>query len=370
MLTATNTEKTVAVTAPAFLALCSLVVIQVSVGLIYKASQTGDSYRFSQASALAIAEFTKFLISASLYSLSRLRVVHRGTHDTHNSRATSWKKDLERLSPSTIFGFSSLAVVYTINNHLSFKLFLLADPGTIQLLKSGSTCTTALIRSMLLEKHQTRSQWLAILCQICGLIMSQYQHKGSQSSLVPRALTLYPLSTYFFLVLASILTAVSGVWNEYLCTATPTTHSVSTTNSPQIHLQNTVLYLSGALTNLLLHLYRLHDNGCSGSPEPAFFHGYDSLPALLVVVSNVAIGLAITLVYTLANSVIKCFATSFSTGCLLILSSFWFGVPLTWERGLGSLIVFGSTYSYLMSSCKSTLEHSDPGSRKKEVKVG
>lgn len=53
------------------------------------------------------------------------------------------------------------------------------------------------------------------------------------------------------------------------------------------------LYAAGATINVLLHLVM----ALVKSDEPGFFVGYGSWGAILVIMSNVFIGLAITAVY-------------------------------------------------------------------------
>jgi hypothetical protein len=48
---------------------------------------------------------------------------------------------LTEVSTETQYGFSKLALLYALINNTVFVLYKLADPGTIQLIKSGNyTC--------------------------------------------------------------------------------------------------------------------------------------------------------------------------------------------------------------------------------------
>jgi hypothetical protein len=79
------------------------------------------------------------------------------------------------------------------------------------------------------------------------------------------------------------LSAVAGVYNQTLLKD----------EEASLHAGNMMLYGSGVVINMILHITirSLKDD------EPAFFVGYNSVPAILVVLSNVFIGLAITAVY-------------------------------------------------------------------------
>lgn len=60
-----------------------------------------------------------------------------------------------------------------------------------------------------------------------------------------------------------------------------------------LHADNMVLYAAGSAINLTCHLVI----GLLKADEPSFFSGYNSWGAIMVVASNVFIGLAITAVY-------------------------------------------------------------------------
>ena len=64
--------------------------------------------------------------------------------------------------------------MYFTNNQLTFLLFLRADPASINLLKAGSSATTALVWCISMGKVVSQQQWLAIAMQVCGLIVVQY----------------------------------------------------------------------------------------------------------------------------------------------------------------------------------------------------
>ena len=110
--------------------------------------------------------------------------------------------------------------------------------------------------------------------QVCGLVVTQYR-PGSGSA--------YPFSTYILLICQTIMSACAGVYNQKLCKS----------QDASLHVDNMVLYASGASINLLIHIAVKSLN----AEEPGFFVGYNTFAAIMVLVSNVFIGLAITAVY-------------------------------------------------------------------------
>ena len=160
--------------------------------------------------------------------------------------------------------------------------------------------------------------------QICGLMVTQYRPDTGAS---------YPLSTYTLLIFQTFLSASAGVYNQSLCKR----------GTASLHGDNQTLYASGAAINLVIHIIMK----ILKSDEPSFFSGYNSIGAIMVVLSNVFIGLAITAVYKYADAIIKCFATAVSTGILLYLSPLLFGAEMSFLVLPGTLVVFISTWLYM-----------------------
>lgn len=73
---------------------------------------------------------------------------------------------LTEVSTETQYGFSKLALLYALINNTVFVLYKLADPGTIQLIKSGITLVTALVLWFTLGTRIAKLQWIAIMLQV------------------------------------------------------------------------------------------------------------------------------------------------------------------------------------------------------------
>ncbi|KAK5032609.1 hypothetical protein LTS07_004019 [Exophiala sideris] len=197
------------------------------------------------------------------------------------------------LSTPTIVGYGHLALLYALINNTIFVLFRLADPGTINLVKSGITLATALTSMIFLGSNVARLQWAAIGFQICGLMLSQY-HPGQ-----------------------TFVSAIAGVFNQYLLKS----------QSATLHAQNMVLYNFSIIFNATIHwtIKALKPE------EPA--------PVLK--------GLAITAIYKYADAIAKCFATAISTAILLYLAPLLFHTEFSFLMLPGTLIVFIATWMYM-----------------------
>ncbi|TAQ89874.1 hypothetical protein B7494_g1813 [Chlorociboria aeruginascens] len=340
-----------------YAAALGLVAIQVGMGIILKIAQKGGTYEFSPSSSVTLSEFFKMVLSTIFFYRECRKRNARNVNPSHTALPTSERNSFEEskafsgeqmngngessgshvaeryknarepyldlrtfwgyckneVSRDTRYGFAQLALFYALINNTIFVAFKLADPGTIQLTKSGVTFITALVMIFTLGSKITKVQWIAIVIQICGLMVTQYH---------PETGTSYPISTYLILLFQVFLSALSGVYNQALLKS----------DNASLHADNMILYASGAAINLILHFtIRLFK-----ADEPGFFTGYGSIGAFMVVMSNVFIGLAITAVYK-----------SVSTGILLYLSPILFGTELSFLVLPGTIVVFIASWLYM-----------------------
>ncbi|KAF2668334.1 hypothetical protein BT63DRAFT_425654 [Microthyrium microscopicum] len=356
---------------PAYAAALALVCIQVGIGIMYKAAQSGGKYPFSATASVTISETLKCLLSTFLFyrewknreggvrlpqtpipsqpvtlrdmeegkekddddsdtlSISDDDPLHHMEKSYQHSQGTYaafFEAVKEEIPQEIKFGFAHLALFYVLINNIVFVLFRLADPGTIQLIKSGTTLITAVVMILFLKTKIGRGQWIAIVFQVCGIVVTQYTPSGSA----------FPLSTYLILIFQTTLSAVSSVYNQKLCKS----------SDGSLHVMNMTLYSCGAVINFILHiLVRIMNRD-----EPGFFTGWGHIGALMVIVSNVFIGLAMTAVYKYADALIKCFATAMSTAILLYLSPLLFNVSFSFLVIPGTLVVFMATWLYMEST--------------------
>lgn len=73
---------------------------------------------------------------------------------------------LTEVSTDAQYGFSKLALLYALINNTVFVLYKLADPGTIQLIKSGITLVTGLVLWFTLGSKIAKLQRVAIMLQV------------------------------------------------------------------------------------------------------------------------------------------------------------------------------------------------------------
>ncbi|KZZ88481.1 Nucleotide-sugar transporter [Moelleriella libera RCEF 2490] len=313
---------------------------------------------------------------SSLGADERYEAGGAGGFSTSADRAesSSWTAVRSEGSVDVTFGLGLLALFYVLINNLIFVSYQAADPATIQLTKSGVTCITALVLIFALKTEITSVQWLAIilqvrrpvppLCsrnvgqpvQVCGLVVTQYDPTAAGG--------VYPLTTYLLLIFQVFPSAVAGVMNQALLRVG--------NSSP--HANNIILYGAGAVSNLLCHML----TRTIKPEEPGFFEGYGSLQAMLIILNNVLIGLAMNAVYKCrsspsfplfqpnpatdadncfpdANAIIECLDTAFATAILIFH-------PLVVSVS-GSVVVFGASWLYVVQAAPPPSRKPDAGAK-------
>ncbi|KAM4060136.1 nucleotide-sugar transporter [Hirsutella rhossiliensis] len=338
----------------ALAAATGLVVIQVGIGIILKTAQTNGSYSFSTSGSVSFSELASGVgprtraaenhdfLPISSTDASDEQGVHNGQDALGDEYVSAQSKCFSATVPSKMdvgalwsyfrgevtrekqFGFYILALCYTLINNSVFLSYHLADPGTVQLSKTGGTLITAIIMASTLKTAISRTQWAAVLLQVFGLILTQYK-PGTGST--------YPASTYAVLFFQIFISASSGVYNQHLLKSSNTS----------IHADNMLLYAFGAGINILCHIFIF----CLTPNEPHFLQGYHDIRAILVIVSHIFIGLAITSVLKYADAVVKCLATAVATGILLYISPMLFGSELGAFVPIGTIIVFFASCLYM-----------------------
>ncbi len=236
----------------------------------------------------------------------------------------------EPLNQTIVFKIFLLAVLYAINNNVQFYIFLEADPGNINLMKSFSALVTAVSLWMFFSKPMNSLQWKVIILQVIGLVIVQYDPKKEQLVL--------SIHSYLLLIGSVGITSLSGILNEKQLKGFPAS----------MHIQNSVLYIFGTILNFLI--FMLLPPPGSNTHVP-FFHGF-SIGALLIVICNSLMGIAITAVYKYADVIVKTFATAVTTCTLFIVSPIVFRTETQLQAVMGCVVVFIATYIFWTDAAK------------------
>jgi hypothetical protein len=321
------------------IAFFSLVTIQVVLALSYKAAQDSSGrYLFSPASILVLAEFVKCMMAAAaLFVTVQVEGTPPGGATLARARAawvTFRREALETCGGRLPLVCAGLALFYSVNNNLMFYVFRMADGANVNLVKSGATFVSALIMWRFLGRAVSKIQWAAILIQSAGLVVTQFGAKCSSGDAV--APLLHPF-TYALLAASLTLTSFSGVWNDKIM-------KDSAREGVSINTISVLLYAAGAVINTVAYALSSAHAGTQGE---SFFKGLGTPSALLCLLCNSLIGIAVTAVYKYADAVVKTLAGAFSTSVLFFVSAFFFGVPVNVVVVAGCVCIFTATYLYV-----------------------
>lgn len=300
-------------------AFMTLVVVQAMAILLFKLCQNDGKYTFNPASSVALTEMCKLLLAGSLH---------------YNHVASSKKPLWEGVSPKIVFHYLGLSMMYTINNQLSFYCLELADPGSMALGKSIAPYLCALLLRLAGERLHAL-KWVCIIVQCCAIAIVQYDACKGTGYL--------PMKAYYMIGTATSITAITSVWNQLI---------IKGFEVPA-NLQNSFLYAFGSAFAIISYLHSVsdthghgHGHGHAVARPKGFFEGYTLLASLLVLFQAFH-GLAVALVYTYADAIVKNFANSSVMAILIIISYLYFGLETTLHSWLGIIIVLTITYCYM-----------------------
>merc|ERR1719487_1989176 len=204
-----------------FLSFTILVVVQSTAILLFKVCQQDGKYTFNPASSVALTEVCKLVLAASL----------------HYQYVSSAKKPMfENVNSKIVIHYFGLALLYTINNQLSFYCLELADPGSMALGKSIAPYLCALLLR-LTGQYLHSLQWVCVIVQCCAIAIVQYDACKGTGYL--------PLKAYYMIGAATSITAVTSVWNQLI---------IKGFEVP-VNLQNAIMYAFGSVIATLSYLH-------------------------------------------------------------------------------------------------------------------
>ena len=294
-----------------------LVIVNVCLSLLISLSKSsGHTYTYNPASAITIAEVVKMLMSMTSYW-----------------REKDASDDVKSyFSLKFILSYFSLAVMYCLNNQLTFVILSMTNPGNLTLFKASTPLMTAMLQWMLFGVPLSKLRWACVIILCTGLVLTQWNDCNMSLHIKAEAL--------LALVFSVLLTSISSVLNA---------SAIQSFSSVPLNVHNFTLYFFGAILNA--NTYLLASAGIINiNSDAGFFQGYNNVYALLVVFLNSVIGIVITLLYKYGDAIIKCFAQVISSIALVMLSVFLFDYTLTVSSLCGCVSVFVASYIYLILS--------------------
>mmetsp|Transcript_76671 Transcript_76671/g.159525 ORF Transcript_76671/g.159525 Transcript_76671/m.159525 type:complete len:363 (-) Transcript_76671:38-1126(-) len=272
---------------------------------------------YNPVSSTLTTEVFKLLLSITLYY----------ANNNNNNRLPMSPDAMENMM------YAIPAVIYFINNNLTFFTLQYIDATTWQLLSQLKTVFTALLFRYFLGRQLTVLQYLAIWQLACGTATGQIPKcteemaKGDYSDRKFSGFMFGSMLT----VLSCLLSAVGGLYSEKLLKAKAT---------ESIHLQNAILYSWGVLFNIVGTVY--HDPEVF---EDGLFKGYNFW-AVTVVINNALNGLAISAILKYADNIARVYAHACAMIVTMLLSTVLFNETPTPQLALAVLMVSASALQY------------------------
>ena len=166
--------------------------------LVFKLNAVDGEYPFSPASSLVLSESLKLFIATLLHQ-RELSFVEGGPINLAESFRRTGSLKLWMAS-------TTISMMYTANNLLSFFAVAKMEPGTLAIAKALVPYLTAVV--LLCFGRSVKSlQWACIVLQCTGVAMTQYKDGGT---------AVYSVGMYLLLGLSVVITTSSSVFNEQI----------------------------------------------------------------------------------------------------------------------------------------------------------
>ncbi|KAG0212744.1 hypothetical protein BGX33_003385 [Mortierella sp. NVP41] len=396
-----------------------LCIFQSSESILVKLANNRPNPHPSSAKLLLLSEFLKLLISYTLLSVERKRLVglssifrrkccrstagstccrssnnnsvgghiplqddeeqqmHRGKRllgNQDNDDDDDEDDDEELATPTTpnpstsssscntpaILFFAVPGAIYFFNNNLSFILLELMPAPTYVVLSNLKILTTGLFSYWFLHRLLTKIQWISLGILFFSTAVSQVDlEKGLSLSI--------SIQAFFLMVLFCSLSAAASVFSEYVMKERFAKES--------IHLQNMKLYMFGILFNGITYMLTppalppttpAAGAAPGGPPPPA--GGFFSDMAFLhftIVLAYASLGLVTSAIIKFSGSITKVYASSMSMFFAALVSWLFLNDQLTVLFFVGC---FGCCYAlhlyYRVSASSPSSDATEDGSDK------
>lgn len=321
--------------------------------LRYSRTLPGDRYLTS--TAVLLAEILKCIVSLFMFLLLayRARTADRQEKTTGPPDQTALNPELDE---GTIDGWPSLipktksdilsflpilvpAVLYTITNNLQFVAVSNLEAATFQVLYQGKLLTTAVCAVIFLGKHLTLMQALSILLLTIGVASASVPPKTAQTN--PHAQS--HVLGIAAVSIACLLSGFAGVYTEKILKKTQQSSADPKTAFGLFWYRNFQL----SLASILFAVFGCFVVDHQQLLAQGFFQGYNGVTVATIFLQAIG-GLAVAVVITWADNILKGFATSLSVIISTIASvAIWqFVVTPLFFAGMTAVLVATTVYGW------------------------
>ncbi|RCV06125.1 hypothetical protein SETIT_1G138500v2 [Setaria italica] len=264
-------------------------------GILTTLSQSNGKYKYDYATIPFLAELLKLSFSSFF--------LWKECHSSSPPRMTKeWRSVRLYLVPS---------VIYLIHNNVQFATLTYVDPSTYQIVGNLKIVTTGI-----LFRKLSNLQWMAIVLLAVGATTSQVKGCGDAPC---DSLFSAPLQGYMLGILSACLSALAGVYTEYLMKK----------NSDSLYWQNVQLYTFGVIFNMGWLIYGDFKTGFELGPWwQRLFNGY-SITTWMVVFNLGSTGLLVSWLMKYSDNIVKVYSTSMAMLLTMVISIYLFSVKAT-----------------------------------------
>ncbi|XP_006657011.1 CMP-sialic acid transporter 1 [Oryza brachyantha] len=302
-----------------YLVAALLTVLTSSQGILTTLSQSNGKYKYDYATIPFLAELFKLSVSSFfLWKESQSSSPPRMTKE--------WRSIRLYLVPS---------VIYLIHNNVQFATLTYVDPSTYQIMGNLKIVTTGILFRLVLKRKLSNLQWMAVVLLAVGTTTSQVKGCGDAPC---DSLFSAPLQGYMLGILSACLSALAGVYTEYLMKK----------NNDSLYWQNVQLYTFGVIFNMGWLIYGDFKAGFERGPWwQRLFNGY-SITTWMVVFNLGSTGLLVSWLMKYSDNIVKVYSTSMAMLLTMVLSIYLFNVRATLQLFLGIVICIISLQMYFM----------------------
>ncbi|XP_069462481.1 CMP-sialic acid transporter isoform X1 [Ambystoma mexicanum] len=297
------------------LTVMTLVASTYIVALRYTRTVGTDLY-FST-TAVCIAEVIKLILSLSILAKETGSL----------GRLMSSLKEHTLGSPKEMLKLSVPSLVYAVQNNMAFLALSNLDAAIYQVTYQLKIPCTALCMVFMLQRSLTRLQWFSVFMLCGGVTLVQW----NPAQAVKVQIEQNPLLGFGAVAIAVLCSGFAGVYFEKVLKSSDTS----------LWVRNIQMYLSGIVVTLAGVVL-------SDGPqvlEKGFFYGYSPSVWFVVFLASVG-GLYTSVVVKYTDNIMKGFSAAAAIVLSTIASVMLFGLQITPNFTVGSLLVCLSIYLY------------------------